>query len=1645
MRLRIGTRVPHDIADLSRTDPPEIQRNRAVYRITEVIAETPWCGLYRGRKVFRNFDFGKRCLVEVEDDECLDVLLKTLAYPVIDQKDYVSARRDHAWFEAKKVLGCRKTNLIPEPLDFLEVRNDQDGFTFAQAGRSSVREPVMVCEFIYGENLARWRQRHSPHVGRSLHILAELLELMCVLHGQHVLMNNVSPAAFWADEMDRVHFVGTENVIDEAKAKTSRVLFPPERYARGFAAAELSEPDGAPSRESDLFGWGSLSYFLITGESPAALTVEQRSKTPRFGEQHREKLRNALASLDRTRLPEFKTLFGVEGSRFEKAWPDGFVEGLLSCLHEDKNIRPPDVASLRHWWQTAPPPQVLTAIGVMKHGRASLIFSAAGLASSLRFAIRRQYGGQPRSLDAGVHVWTGNSGAIVEDTPAGSSGSPNASTGATAWCYGVFSVDDRDGTTSVSRVKPITMLDGDASGYPLSIAVELARAADVEAAVTGNDLPPTLELLVQLEAPAWLATHLLGSQNEVVQAWAIEVLRRRLKGMPYDQECRALLLERGLRDVAERVRRKSAAAAVQTAVSRDLPFVLELASRLGGDAIEDRIRAARELASMGVPKVLAEQAVHSFELDRPIACQICGLSLRAGDLDHHLTGSHDYVAVNGKALPLNEGLKQLWSKLLKHFDSQAFVGLAGDFLRRHADGPAVALLESFRQQFQSLHDRRPSFTAPEHYWAGYFDQLSKCFHAHELGKHFCRLLLSDVDSRLRDLGRRYFLPSVAQMYSGDDADFNRFRRSIEFLVPNAPVGERIHACRLLENLGANAFVARQAEREFELDRLEPCPECGESIMRRELARHRRLRHGVFELDGVRHTWESLVAELVDRIFRDDANVFLAKTLAEVHQERFHNDAAGKLTQLLITKLNASDGELPEIDRVQGAACSLAPLAMAAAICHDALAVDDLGANAFGLMLFAHIRSCPDLDLMLAVAAMVGCVDIPIEPRILATEGLLRVGGDQTTVCRQALTELAQSTSGDALAKIDLLQSLKRRSGESPIVDDVCRELEESRRIRCTKCGEVFNGKEMAGHALQAHGLVFDGRSLRQPWVVAMECLDSFIATSSPSFLERGELLSQVGRSSSRRHLNFMREALRRGIDPGTYGKALAAAAVSSNESICPSCFAFVPNPSITPTPVFLEGTSELSSSYVGIRRIGDARLVFQYDLRIGDRPWAGRQPPTRPTRLGAVLAILGAFWISALIFALVAFLPTPGAMDFAKGSFVAGALGAVLALICYHPRWSSPLDLAWTFVVPELIKDGLDQHSTAFLKGLSVASIHRGAILARRQSLQQLIGHMKSTNSIEHLGATCLAEPLELLLNDLQATNVSPTDLLRFFASLIGDFVSGALPLSVLESVSASGERLSSLTLEIRVALRWRFFEAAYNRSWSVSDVIQLADKSTAIRTLLSADPPSTRGGISDAWAVLRASRQRNSLPPNAKLPIELIESGNLKPLRDVPELLLRSSDGRLYVYSGGLSIDGDCFPSPPVTSIAPVTQFVQTGWTYQRVDGGPDLRYNNNPPIGTNRVIGYDLSINGRKKRHDSNPEPFVRLIKSYSQFLFQNVRPSAAECAHLQPTGCASALLAPIPVSCAHCRQKLHFRAGEFAQSVSNAAVVQSRKGLQ
>src|SRR5713226_8545877 len=105
MKLRVGDRLPDpSLADLGSGSASTSARAPSLYKVTRVVQETAWYGLYEGKKVFRNFKAKAGELEEAPDEECLDVFLKTVIYPRLDEREFVRLRRDHAWFEAKRCL-----------------------------------------------------------------------------------------------------------------------------------------------------------------------------------------------------------------------------------------------------------------------------------------------------------------------------------------------------------------------------------------------------------------------------------------------------------------------------------------------------------------------------------------------------------------------------------------------------------------------------------------------------------------------------------------------------------------------------------------------------------------------------------------------------------------------------------------------------------------------------------------------------------------------------------------------------------------------------------------------------------------------------------------------------------------------------------------------------------------------------------------------------------------------------------------------------------------------------------------------------------------------------------------------------------------------------------------------------------------------------------------------------------------------------------------------------------------------------------------------------------------------------------------------------------------------------------------------------
>ena len=131
-----------------------------------------------------------------------------------------------------------------------------------------------------------------------------------------------------------------------------------------------------------------------------------------------------------------------------------------------------------------------------------------------------------------------------------------------------------------------------------------------------------------------------------------------------------------------------------------------------------------------------------------------------------------------------------------------------------------------------------------------------------------------------------------------------------------------------------------------------------------------------------------------------------------------------------------------------------------------------------------------------------------------------------------------------------------------------------------------------------------------------------------------------------------------------------------------------------------------------------------------------------------------------------------------------------------------------------------------------------------------------------------------------------------------------------------------------------------------------------------------------------------------------------------------------------GLYFRDMCLERQPNVNVNELTTFVQTGWTHQRVDGGPDMRYSHNPPIGYNRVTGYQLQVNGRAFSYAFDPRPIMRSIEIWSQFYFQKLRPRAIQIQQQRATIDFSRIADDV-VRC-NCGKSVTFRDGDFSVAV-------------
>ncbi|HUY35001.1 MAG TPA: hypothetical protein VMV69_19795 [Pirellulales bacterium] len=1596
MKLTPGARLHDHLRVEGISDSPDgvVSGNQPIYTVTGTIAETPWHGLYTGKKIFRNFKFEEGRPEEADLDECLDVLLKSIVYTRCDDREYVNLRREQSRFEAKSVLGIRETNLLPEPLDVLRLRNDQDQFSFPRSGRLIDKEPVLVFEKIHGQDLATWKRVVQPSPRRVLQLLARLLQFMQQMHGKGLVLNGPFPAAIWVDEMDGPHYVASENIVNGRSDGAWRVMFPPERYAEGFFPPEVRAAGGRVDERCDLFAWSSLAYFLLTGDNPANWQRTSAARDVPFQRAHFQRLRTVLQNLPAVDIEGVAASLGVGGRRFVRSWPDSFVDVIEACLEANPDDRPSSVTTMREWWANAPPSPISFAWAIpLNDGTVEVLYSLEGVPASAQVVVRCAVGVAPKQYGDGAPVaearprWRAAGVGRIVISPR----LPRPSGGFGVF-YAVFSKVTVDGATAFSKPTLASQIDASRTKEVLSRIEQMPGAMeDPDQLLNAGDLPAALTPLVASQVLAGLATVLLGSRWGRVRRWGIALLRNRLLDSMAPAEIEEILWQLALRDSRFDLRLAAASALLRGEHAPQPELLIRLARAMVGENVDAQIRVVRSLQGCDVTPQAINIAVAMLEGNRLVRCHECQQDVRAAQRDAHLQTEHGYVLLDDRVLPLGDALKALWERMFGANDVGSARRLAELFTERRGKNSLDALGAAFVAQF-SLRWRANGTSVAPSSRAGRETQFAHCLDAHELLRRLCTRLLSHDLPELRSLARAVLVPHFARRLSAESVAPGTFRQSVDALCPRDGPIVKIEACRQLAAAGASAAAAALSERALELDVEIACPICAKNLPRRELGRHTRLDHGVYEFRGSRYDLEQIKSRLLALVFGEEPDPDAARTLFDIFDEQLGSEPAVKrLAEVVGATSRAAHSAQNHHLRLPAAARSLAMLSRAPELAELLLAgrVADLG-----ILIFSNLATAPGDAAIGRLVHCLGEPKIPVAWRSDALAAFLRLYGDSHLQSRNAVLQLANS-AGAPESAVKLLYEVKKIVGKSATLQSVCSEMERSIVVKCPKCESTAALSEMRKHIWQVHALVLDGRLARKPWAFVEACIDDYLGDGDTERLRQAKEVASLVDPVDGSAL-LARMALRRGAGDEELIAALEERAAKVHASICCSCFDLVPSPRDAPVMrVEAHAGGSLTSDAYSIAVV-PSRLRVESTIRTHAGSPVHELAASCRTKLGAALLAASAPLVGAFLLLPIVGMSHFRVMPFAVCMAIATAATFLVACILYRPKLTTGVDVAWQSIVPRLLDAEDDRVANAFIGGLAVASIGRGAARPRTSVVDRAIGKYTDLVVRRKAAYPYLGFLYRLALVDgIQLRHdAAVVELVR---RLLHRCVDGAIPIDCLDGATENGGLLRPMPPRCMLALKWAICDAYLAARYSPADILALCERSATIRTVLATTPTTTKSVIANVAAIRdvweRHTAKRSPVP--AETVFDLIQKGDLTQIERYPDLLAVSHDRLIGIVERGLVFHGNLFTSRPEVSWRPVHDFVQTGWQYQRKDGGPDRRFNPNPAVGYQKVVGFELSVAGKTWSYSSSPERLAHNLNILADIYFGAVQPLAAQLA--------------------------------------------------
>jgi hypothetical protein len=1566
------------------------------YVVTGVVSETPWSGLYAAKKVFYNFDFTAKRVRQTDDKEWLDVFLRTIRYPVLDQADYVARRRALARAEVRTVLGSRHSNLWPEPIDLLELDEARDLFAFAADGEAGLdREPVVVFARPHGQFLPAWQKQILP-LTSVLSVLAELLEFISQAHAEGLLLLGLAPDAVVIDALERVHYVGTHMALSQESPLLSDTeswarFFPPERFPRGFAAPECFHPAGRPDRRSDLYAWGCLLYSLLTGESPVQIAQGQGRPWALIHDEHFARLHAVLSQLPEGVRGPWAEQLGVPAAALPPDWPAHLLGVLRLLLNPNPNRRPGSVAELRAWLLNLPPPAIAALVALqLEPGEAKLLIDCSALEADVRLVVRRGRGQAPPDPAQGEQVYEGPARPVVIDKELPLTLEP-APLFYTAW-----TARGTDGQAVYSA--------GVSDGLWQPGPANLRRWAEEQAGL-GQDAhgyPPRVAMVLGVLDPAEAARGLVRSASPRVRGWGLRRLEQGLHDAFRFRLAEGVLWEY-LRDPLAEIRQAAALDVWKYADEHDDELLLRLLEALEAPPLDSTPPLTGFLRQLGLSDDRAALILRALEQRRPTTCPLCSRPLTMGERAPHLRTAHGYVDYDGDVIPYDAAAARLWERVLQGQDRAAHERLLALYQQVTPAGatepPGLARYVADLQR-QVLGQAPPAALGPAAPVALPFAAFESYLTLLRQSPPFlpiARLMLLKGNPRLRELAREALLPVLAEPLASRSASADDVWRALEAACPGDDlIEERLRLCQLLPGFGVDAAAVGACAARLQDEQIVTCPECAAPVRHGDIETHLRRAHEVYEFRGVRRSFEATRDVLVRAVCSTPPDARAWQSLRGLAADLHPQGAERQLVAWLYQYLRGLDSNqrgtavvgLAEAMAAGGGAEEILPILLAPA---KSTGFEQLGRR-LALELAGRLPP-PVPDTMIeSVKPLLAVKELPRKGRQRAAAALLRTTGPAGPAAREVLQ--AYVAGSGKLRAIDKLHQLEQRFGPAPAIDELCRALEDEVRMSCPRCPTQLRKKDMVRHLWDRHRLVLDGQRVREPWRVLEDWAVDYGLEKDPDLLRRSrELAVRVDPEDGLNRLH--RVMLRRGLQDREILAALVAQARARSAGLCPHCYHFIPCPEPEwPAPLTLE--DDVLEGYGYRLEVSDGGLAPSLRIESPEEVlYANREPGRGLTRLGAMAFLI--LPVVMLTFMAV-WVVTRHDYHIVLSVAIAAGIGIMLAGIMFM-LWPNPppadnrlVRAAWELLVPHLLADPLRPPGWGFLYGLAQLSDEPGRRRPRLPLLTECCEAVAASGRGDPVATACLAELCRIGLADLRTGG---GDAIGFLAEqLAACFRGKASPLllrAMVEKIHAERKewgRDELRRLQVLIAAR------ALEQGLRTDDLIDLGRVFPAAREVL---------GLEDRWRWLQLellyamSRDRawervgvaSSVFDLAGMAQELEEL-----LAEFPSLLLAVRKQSLHVTSRGVWFLGQYLGARPNVDD------IQWEWSDEKQT--------------------YVIEVGPHRLRTPRKPRDLVIELKAWLRFYFDDFVPRLA--ATRRPTSeAAQRMWQALRTSCPECSRPL------------------------